>query len=76
MLTKRNGEKKKSLLSFQRFLLAILILPIFLTGITSGGLDETPPIITMVIDDGDSTYDTTQLRASWSAHDESPVTEY
>ncbi|MFC1709660.1 hypothetical protein ACFL2J_06370 [Candidatus Omnitrophota bacterium] len=38
--------------------------------------DDTAPIITIVIDDGDSTFDTTQLHASWLAQDESPITEY
>lgn len=81
MLTKKNGKKNKTFLSFQGFLLAIFILPIFLTGITFalGSLrkDRTPPTTPVVIDDGQYTTSLSQLHATWSSSDpESGISEY
>jgi len=40
-------------------------------------LDTTPPIITEVIDDGSTTYDRTQLHATWQGQDDgAPIEEY
>jgi hypothetical protein len=39
--------------------------------------DNTPPVISEVIDDGEVTYNRSQLHASWSAQNEgAPITEY